>query len=107
MEVYELDGNTGLSMGIAELLLQSHGGKIRLLPCLPKAWDDGCVEGLIARGGIRADIRWQEGELREAGFTAPRQESICLEYRGIRRTLFLKAGERETITVEFFGSAER
>lgn len=107
MEVYELDGNTGLSMGIAELLLQSHGGKIRLLPCLPKAWDDGCVEGLTARGGIRADIRWQGGELREAGFTAARQGNICLEYRGIRRTLSLKAGERETITMEFFGSAER
>lgn len=42
--VYEMDGNTGLTSCIAEMLLQSHNGVIRLLPCLPKAWKSGpCI----------------------------------------------------------------
>ena len=102
MEVYELDGNTGLSMGIAEMLLQSHSGELRLLPCLPEEWDCGSVDGLLARGNVRVGIRWQEGRLEEARFTAAREMLISLEYRGIHRPLSLKAGVTETVTGEFF-----
>lgn len=102
MEVYELDGNTGLSMGIAEMLLQSHSGELRLLPCLPEEWDCGSVDGLLARGNVRVGIRWQEGRLEEARFTAARQSLVSLEYRGMHRPLSLKAGVTETVTGEFF-----
>lgn len=56
--VYELDGNTGLTACIAEMLLQSHRGYIHILPCIPKIWETGSVTGLVARGGIRVDIDW-------------------------------------------------
>lgn len=68
--VYELDGNTGLTACVAEMLLQSHSGCVRLLPALPAAWAHGEVRGLRARGGITVDIAWGNCLVKKAVFTA-------------------------------------
>ncbi|MFI9781393.1 glycosyl hydrolase family 95 catalytic domain-containing protein [Streptomyces sp. NPDC051956] len=76
--IYSFDGNAGGTGGIAEMLLQSDGDEIELLPALPAAWPDGQVRGLRARGGIQVDIAWSGGRLRHATLRAetPRQVRI-------------------------------
>jgi alpha-L-fucosidase 2 len=77
---FQIDGNFGGSAAIMEMIMQSWGGEIRLLPALPSAWPSGSVRGLRARGGVSADLSWSGGRLRTLTLSGPPGSMQKLRY---------------------------
>ncbi|MFF9563683.1 glycoside hydrolase N-terminal domain-containing protein [Leifsonia sp. NPDC014704] len=99
---FQIDGNLGFPAGIAELLLQSHGGVIQLLPALPAAWPDGRVHGLRARGALSVDLEWAGGRLTTAVIRNPHgaPRTVRLRYDGTDVVVRLEAGGEHVLQGE-------
>ncbi|NJP39714.1 glycoside hydrolase family 95 protein [Oscillospiraceae bacterium HV4-5-C5C] len=89
---FQIDGNFGVTAGIAEMLVQSHEAVLRILPALPQAWTSGLATGLGLRGGLSADISWSGLKM---SCTLYSQTDQCITISlagGKREQLELKAG---------------
>jgi alpha-L-fucosidase 2 len=91
---FQIDGNFGGAAGILEMIVQSWGGEIHLLPALPAAWPSGEARGICARGGIRVSLRWRAGKLSWLELLGPARQSVTIRYGDSVRTLNLDAQGR-------------
>ncbi len=93
---FQIDGNFGGAAAVLEMLVQSWGGELRLLPALPAAWPDGEVTGVRARGGLAVDLAWRAG--------AP--TTLQLTGRPGTTVQVLAGGTRIELRLDGSGSAE-
>ena len=91
---FQIDGNFGYTAGVAELLLQSHEGFLRLLPALPANWGSGAISGLVARGNITVDLEWKDGNLVKVGLLAHNDMDVALVYGDIKAEVQLKKDQK-------------
>ncbi len=77
---FQIDGNFGGTAGITEMLLQSWGGSIFLLPALPRQWPMGQVRGLRVRGAAGMDLKWRNGRLVQARLSSDKGGDYSLVY---------------------------
>ncbi len=89
---FQIDGNFGATSGIVEMLMQSHTREIEILPALPKAWPNGAVTGLRARGGFEVDIVWKDNVLDHATIRSITGTECHIRYREKTKRLRFKRG---------------
>jgi len=77
---FQIDGNFGGTAGIAEMLMQSWGGSIFLLPALPARWRKGEVRGLRAHNTASVDLSWSEGVLQRVSLYSEKGGHYTLVY---------------------------
>ena len=98
---FQIDGNYGLMAGVLEMLVQSHGGGIRILPALPEQWRDGSCRGLRCRGGLAVDFAWTGGSLTELTVhrvSGDGDQPVTVQYGGRTRELRVAAGSAARLT---------
>jgi alpha-L-fucosidase 2 len=86
---FQIDGNFGGAASVLEMLVQSWGGEIRLLPALPAAWPEGELRGVRARGGVEIDLAWAGGRVTRATFRGKPGAVVRLRHAGRLATLTL------------------
>jgi alpha-L-fucosidase 2 len=86
---FQIDGNFGMMAGVAEMLLQSHEGDIELLPALPKAWENGSFEGLVARGNFVIATDWKDGIATSAEIVSRSGKMCRISYPGIEEAIIM------------------
>jgi len=91
--VFQIDANFAGTAGIAEMLLQSHGDVIRLLPALPDAWPSGKVTGLRGRGGFELDMQWEDSKLVSVSIKTKSGGDCTVSYGGKRLVIKTQPGE--------------
>ncbi|MHA6724294.1 glycoside hydrolase family 95 protein [Sphingomonas sp. RS2018] len=104
---FQIDGNFGGAAGILQMLVQSHAGRVHLLPALPRAWRTGSVKGVRVRDAGMVDVAWADGRLREAIFRSATGGRYRVRHSGRDLNMSVGRGKAVRLTVGADGGLVR
>jgi alpha-L-fucosidase 2 len=99
-KIYELDGNTGFTSGIAEMLLQSYRNEIHILPAISPGWKHGSVSGMVAEGGHRVSVKWKDSMPYDISVVASQREQIKLHFNESTIVNFYEKNQTRVFTCQ-------
>lgn len=91
-DIFSFDATEAAVAGVCEMLLQSYDGMLNFLSALPKAWKNGSIKGVCARGGIEADFAWKNRKVVSATLRSRVDQTVSVRVNGKEKTVELKAG---------------
>ena len=96
-DIFSFDATEATVAGMCEMLLQSHDGLLDFLPALPKAWNNGSVRGICARGAIEADFDWKDYKVTKAVLRSGKTQTVTVRINGNTKTITLQAKHAKRI----------
>lgn len=96
---FTIEATFGAGAAVAEMLLQSHGPTVQLLPACPERWPSGQVRGLAARPGLVIDFDWGQGRVTRCRVKSRASGSRAFEINGKQQTVNLAAGKWTTVRI--------
>ncbi|MEP4531666.1 MAG: glycoside hydrolase N-terminal domain-containing protein [Cyclobacteriaceae bacterium] len=99
---FQIDGNFGAAAGIVEMIVQSQGDKLVLLPALPDALPNGNISGFKARGGLTLQIQWKNAELKSLSIQSNISQTIDIEYHRVLRSVSLEGSNLNQVNLNLF-----
>lgn len=92
-QIFNVDICGGLPAVVTEMLIQSSGKTVELLPACPKQWPEGKIRGVSTRCGVTVDLEWKENKPVKAIFNAQRKADLKVKYKDREWSLELKQGQ--------------
>ncbi|MGG7057363.1 glycosyl hydrolase family 95 catalytic domain-containing protein [Clostridium tertium] len=80
---FQIDGNFGMTSGVAEMLMQSNMGYINFMAAMPDEWADGSVSGLVARGNFEIGMEWKDKQATKFTITSNNGGECIAKYENI------------------------
>lgn len=96
---FQIDGNFGVTAGIANMIVQSDFDRIVLLPACPKAWKEGSMTGLKTKKTGTIDIYWENNKLTEAYLSFEKDIDMGIRYKDICQDMHFEANKTYLITL--------
>ena len=91
--IFNTDGNGGIPQMVNTMLLSGRSARVSLLPALPKAWPNGKVTGIRARGNFTVDMEWRDGKVTNYRITSPEPREVEIRVNGKTRTIMCEKGK--------------
>ena len=77
---FQIDGNFGVTSGIAQMFVQSEDNMIKILPALPSEIKNGYVHGILAKGNIKVNIDFKDSKLTKLTLKSKYAQSVKVKY---------------------------
>ncbi|MBR6455751.1 MAG: glycoside hydrolase family 95 protein, partial [Prevotella sp.] len=103
---FQIDGNFGVCAGMAEMLLQSHTGKLVILPALPSVWKTGEVKGLRAVNNFGVDIAWKSGKVESFKIVSDGGRKAIVKYKNIAKDFYVTDDNNQEVDFEVISDDE-